>query len=139
MKSQQEGGSQYDRLVEVLAELRERIAQVVAEAEQAGREGLAAHGAEDEPKPQLVFVYSQRDGLSRRVEGFIAQVLQRRHNHATFDLVRVCVETEPELVERLGVSEVPTLLVVDGRSIAVRLEQPRGAGEIRAGLSRWLK
>jgi hypothetical protein len=42
--------------------------------------------------PQLVFFYSPRSGQSRRADGFLAQVLQRRHNHETFTLVRVDVE-----------------------------------------------
>ena len=124
-----------------MAELRERIPQVIAEARTSGArsEGLRAAAGEGGTKPKLVFVYGQSDGQSRRVEGFIAQVLQRRHNHETFDVVRICAETDPELVERLGVSEVPTLLVVDERAVAVRLEQPRGAREIGAALSRWLR
>ena len=35
------------------------------------------------PRPRLVFFYSPQSGRCRRVEGFIAQVLQRRWNHDT--------------------------------------------------------
>jgi thioredoxin-like negative regulator of GroEL len=80
-------------------------------------------------KPKLVFVYGRTDGQSRRVEAFIAQVLQRRHNHETFELIRVCADEQPELVERLGVSDVPTLLVVDKRKVGLRLKRPKGARE----------
>jgi hypothetical protein len=34
-------------------------------------------------KPRLLFLYSARDGRARRVEGYLAQVLQRRRNHET--------------------------------------------------------
>ncbi len=34
-------------------------------------------------KPSLVFFHSASSGRCRRVEGFLAQVLQRRANHDT--------------------------------------------------------
>ena len=34
----------------------------------------------------LLFFTSQTNGRCRRAEGFLAQVLQRRHNHDTFSL-----------------------------------------------------
>jgi hypothetical protein len=40
--------------------------------------------AEADDRPRLVFVYSDSSGLSRRADGFLAQVLQRRRNHETF-------------------------------------------------------
>ena len=76
-----------------------------------------AHGNDALPtaaKPKLVFFHSPQSGRCRRVEGFIAQVLQRRHNHDTFDVVRVSVEQRPDLAERFGVETVPTLCVVEG-------------------------
>jgi len=39
--------------------------------------------------PRLVFFHSPLSGNCRRVEGFLAQVLQRRRNHGTFNVVRV--------------------------------------------------
>ena len=51
-------------------------------------------------KAKLVFFYSEQSGRSRRVEGFLAQVLQRRQNHETFELVRVSVERHPERFSR---------------------------------------
>jgi hypothetical protein len=91
------------------------------------------------PLPKLVFVYGETSGLSRRVESYLAQVLQSRGNHDTFDLVRVSFERQPKLVEQLGVSETPTLLVIDGGRIEARVEKPRNRLEIQAGLERWLK
>ncbi len=66
--------------------------------------------------PQLVFFYSPRSGQSRRADGFLAQVLQRRHNHETFTLVRVDVDQRPDLVERFGITTTPTLLVIADES-----------------------
>jgi thioredoxin-like negative regulator of GroEL len=90
-------------------------------------------------RPRLVFFHSKRSGPSRRVEGFLAQVLQRRGNHHTFRLVRVASEERPDLVARFAVDTLPTLLVVDGKRVSGRLELPRGCEEIEAFLAPWLR
>ena len=90
-------------------------------------------------KPKLVFFTSSRSGQSRRVEGYLAQVLQRRHNHGTFRLHVVEGGEHPELVRRFKVSELPTLVVVEGRTVKARLERPRGCREIEQLLSPWLR
>ena len=89
-------------------------------------------------KPRLVFFHSSSSGHCRRVEGFLAQVLQRRRNHGTFRLYRVAEEERPDLVERFGVETMPTLVVVEGRHVRARLEQPRGCRDIEAFLAPWL-
>lgn len=88
-------------------------------------------------KPQLVFFHSPRSGRCRRVEGFIAQVLQHRSNHNTFDVVRVEVEQRPDLAEKFGIETVPTLCVVEGRRLRKRIT-PRGARELEGELAPWL-
>jgi thioredoxin-like negative regulator of GroEL len=90
-------------------------------------------------KPTLVFFTSARSGQSRRVEGYLAQVLQRRRNHGTFRLHVVDGQEHPELVLRCRVSELPTLVVVEGRTVKARLAQPRGCREIEELLSPWLR
>jgi thioredoxin-like negative regulator of GroEL len=89
-------------------------------------------------KPRLVFFHSKRSGPSRRVEGFLAQVLQRRGNHQTFRLFRVATEERPDLVARFGVDALPTLIVVDGNRISGRLAKPRGCEDIESFLAPWL-
>jgi thioredoxin-like negative regulator of GroEL len=86
-----------------------------------------------------VFFFDGRSGKSRRVEGYLSQVLQRRHNHDSFRLYRVDVDAEPALVERFGVEEVPTLLVVDGKRVSARLSSPRGCRQIEELLAPWLR
>ena len=90
-------------------------------------------------KPRLVFFHSPRSGPSRRVEGFLAQVLQRRGNHQTFRLLRVATEERPDLVARFTVETVPTLMVVDDNRVSARLEVPRGCEEIEHFLAPWLR
>ena len=90
-------------------------------------------------KPKLVFFTSARSGQSRRVEGYLAQVLQRRRNHATFRLHVVEGEEHPQLMLRFQVDELPTLVVVEGRTVKARLAQPRGCREIEKLLGPWLR
>ena len=89
-------------------------------------------------RPRLVFFHSKLSGRCRRVEGFIAQVLQRLQNHGTFVLHEVDVEERPDLVERFHVDEVPTLLVVADRRVQGRLSHPRGCRDIEDMLKPWL-
>ena len=89
--------------------------------------------------PKLVFFHSAVSGRCRRVEGFIAQVLQRRQNHETFLVYRVPREDHPDLFDRFGVDKVPTLVVIEGKSVQGRLETPRSCREIERFLRPWLK
>jgi thioredoxin-like negative regulator of GroEL len=90
-------------------------------------------------RPRLVFFQSKYSGKCRRVEGFVAQVLQRRRNHGTFVLHQVDIDERPDLLERFRVDEVPTLLVVENRQIKGRLSHPRGCRDIEDLLAPWLK
>src|SRR2546427_5731090 len=89
-------------------------------------------------RPRLVYFHSSLSGRCRRVEGFLAQVLQRRRNHGTFRLVRVAEEERPDLLERFRIQTVPTLVVVQGKEVAGRLERPRGCRDIEGFLAPWL-
>ena len=109
----------------------ETVAATVSEA--------AAAEAAASAKPKLVFFYSPRSGRSRRVDGFIAQVLQRRHNHDTFQLLRVSVEDRPDLAERFRVDELPTLLVIADQKVQRRIINPRGCRELESELQPWLR
>jgi thioredoxin len=89
-------------------------------------------------KPKLVFFHSPRSGRCRRVEGFIAQVLQRRANHDTFDLVRVSVDRRPDLAEKFRVEQVPTICVVEGRKLRKTIPAPHGCRDLERDLAPWL-
>jgi thioredoxin-like negative regulator of GroEL len=92
-----------------------------------------------ETRPRLLFFFSPTSGPSRRVEGFLAQVLQRRANHSSFQLVRVDTDQRPDLVERLQVTEIPTLLVVAEGRVRERIVRPSGCAEISKRLAPWLR
>jgi thioredoxin-like negative regulator of GroEL len=91
-----------------------------------------------EPRPRLVYFFSSTDGLSRRVEGYLDAVLQRRGNHDTFDVIRVDVVRRADLAERFGVAVVPTIVVIESNRVQGRLERPRGNTAIAAFLAQWL-
>jgi thioredoxin-like negative regulator of GroEL len=90
-------------------------------------------------RPRLILFISSVSGKCRRLEGYLAQVLQRRRNHDTFDLVRVAVDLRPELAERFRIDVVPTLVVVEDRKVRKRIVDPNGCRAIEVELAPWLR
>lgn len=90
-------------------------------------------------RPLLIVFTSRREGRSRRAEGFLAQVLQRRRNHDTFTVRYVAREERPDLLERFRVAETPTIVVVEGKRVRGRLSQPHGCEDIQTFLAPWLR
>lgn len=90
-------------------------------------------------RPRLILFHSTVSGRCRRTEAFLAQVLQRRRNHDTFDLVRVAVDRRPDLAKRFLVTEIPTLVVVQDRKVRKRIVSPTGSRELEAALAPWLR
>jgi thioredoxin-like negative regulator of GroEL len=99
----------------------------------------ASSTTETATRPRLVLFHSKRCGRCRRVEAYVAQVLQRRRNHATFALVQVDADQRPDLVARFHIDEVPTLLVVADKRVQRRLAHPRGCHDIEELLAQWLQ
>jgi thioredoxin-like negative regulator of GroEL len=89
-------------------------------------------------QPRLVFFTSTVSGHCRRVEGFLAQVLQRRRNHGTFRVLLVDGDDRPDLVEHFEIDELPTLVVVEANVVRARVARPRGCREIEHALAPWL-
>src|SRR5690242_8491538 len=100
---------------------------------------MRAANTADAMTPRLVVFMSGSSGRSRRLEGFLAQVLQRRRNHDTFAITRVDVDQRPDLADRFHVTSVPTLMVVAEGHVQARLADPDGCRPIREVLSPWLK
>jgi thioredoxin-like negative regulator of GroEL len=93
---------------------------------------------DEDERPQLIFFFSPRSGRCRRVEGYIAQVLQRRRNHDTFKLVRVSVDERPDLARKFHVDEVPTVCVVEHGKLQLCVVSPRGCRQLERELEPWL-
>jgi thioredoxin-like negative regulator of GroEL len=100
---------------------------------------LPAAAPETPERPRLILFYSPVSGRCRRTEAFLAQVLQRRKNHDTFELIRVPVDRRPDLAERFLVKETPTLVVVQDRKVRKRIVSPSGSRELEAALQPWLR
>jgi thioredoxin-like negative regulator of GroEL len=101
--------------------------------------GATAESRRPTKRPRLVFFYSHASGRCRRVEGFVAQVLQRRANHDTFDVMRVEAGDRPDLHKRFRVETLPTLLVIEDNRVRGRLADPGGCAEIERFLAPWLR
>jgi thioredoxin-like negative regulator of GroEL len=89
-------------------------------------------------KPSLIFFQSKASGRCRRVEGFLAQVLQRRSNHDTFEIVRVDADKQADLVAQFRIETIPTLVIVTEKRAQAWLSNPRGCRDIEEFLAPWL-
>ena len=98
----------------------------------------AAATASRRARPLLVFFYSRSSGACRRADGFLAQVLQRRGNHDTFEIERVEESERPDLHERFGIDLLPTLVVIEGKHMRGKLVGPGGCAPIERFLAPWL-
>ena len=65
-------------------------------------------------------------------------MLQRRRNHETFELVRVSVDKRPDLADRFGIENVPTICVVEGHKLKRRIVPPCGCRQLERELEPWL-
>ena len=90
-------------------------------------------------KPRLLFFYAPTTGASIRVDGFLAQVLQRRRNHDTFLVHRIDINQRPDLAERFQIAATPAICVIDGKKVAAKAENPRGAAQLEQLLRPWLR
>jgi thioredoxin-like negative regulator of GroEL len=89
-----------------------------------------------EAKPLLLFFWSERSGPARRMESLLAHLA--RKERLRLRVMRIDVEAQPDLVERLRVSEIPTLVLVKGKLVVDRLEGRASAPKIEAMLARHL-
>ena len=90
-------------------------------------------------RPRLLLFHSSVSGRCRRVDGFLAQVLQRRANHATFELERIEAAEKPDVHESFGIDALPTLVVVEDGRVRGRIVDPGGCKAIERFLAPWLR
>lgn len=89
--------------------------------------------------PMLLLFGEYTSGQSRRLDGFVAHVLQRRHNHGTFRYRIILREDRPDLFERFHVTEAPTLLVIDDKQVKARLVGYHKPKDVEELLAPWLR
>jgi thioredoxin-like negative regulator of GroEL len=89
-----------------------------------------------DPRPLLVFFSSARSGPSRRMESLVAHIARKERERLR--VMQVDVDQRADLVEKLGVDDVPTLVLVIGRKAVARLDGRASAPKIEAMLEEHL-
>jgi thioredoxin 1 len=87
----------------------------------------------DDARPSLVFFRSEKSGPARRMESLIAHVERKERDRIR--VRRVDVDSRPDLAERFGVVEVPTLVLVKGRYVVDRIDGRASAPQIERMLA----
>ena len=86
-------------------------------------------GREQPPqKPMLLFFTRRTSGPARRMESLIAHIARKERQRLT--VVSVDADQNSELAERLAIEQIPTLVLVQGRSPIGRLEGRATGGQI---------
>jgi thioredoxin 1 len=89
-----------------------------------------------DPRPLLVFFSSARSGPSRRMESLVAHIARKERDRLR--VIQVDVDQRTDLVEKLGVRDVPTLVLVVDRKAVARLDGRVSAPKIEAMLDEHL-
>jgi thioredoxin-like negative regulator of GroEL len=82
----------------------------------------------DDPKPLLVFFWSERSGPARRMESLLAHLARKERTRLR--VMRVDIDEQPELAERFRVSAVPALVLVKGKRVVDRVDGRASAPRI---------
>jgi thioredoxin-like negative regulator of GroEL len=90
----------------------------------------------DDPRPQLVFFTSPRSGPARRMESLVAHLARKERGRLR--VIQVDVDGAPAVAEKLGVKDVPTLVLVVERKAVARLTGRVSAPKIEAMLDQHL-
>ena len=90
----------------------------------------------EDPRPLLVFFWSERSGPARRMESLLAHLA--RKERARLRVRRVDVDASPELAERFKIEVVPTLVLVKEKQAVARLDGRTSAPRIEAMLEQHL-
>lgn len=101
--------------------------------------GHAPAAATAKQPPLLLLFASKTDGPSRRLDGFVAHVVQRRHNHDSFRYRTVIQEDRPDLFDRFHVEHAPALMVIDDKQVAARMDGFQRPADVESMLAPWLK
>ncbi|HZG34630.1 MAG TPA: thioredoxin family protein [Gaiellaceae bacterium] len=86
----------------------------------------------EDPRPLLVFFWSERSGPARRMESLLAHLA--RKERARLRVRRVDVDTHAELAEQFKVETIPTLVLVKGKQAVARIDGRTSAPRIEAML-----
>jgi thioredoxin 2 len=85
----------------------------------------------------LVFFSSPQSGPSRRMESLVAHIARKERDRLR--VIQVDVDQRADLVEKLAVESVPTLVLVVDRKAVARLDGRASAPRIEAMLEEHLR
>lgn len=86
--------------------------------------------------PLLVFFTSPRSGPARRMESLVAHIARKDRDRLR--VLQVDVDRRTDLVEKLHIRDVPTLVLVIGRKVVARLDGRTSAPMIEQMLAEHL-
>jgi thioredoxin 1 len=89
-----------------------------------------------EDKPLLLFFTAEHSGPARRMESLLAHVARKERTRLRISLVDV--DRSAELAGKLGITEIPTLILVRDRRPVARLEGRASAPQIESMLAPYL-
>ena len=89
-----------------------------------------------DPRPLLVFFTSARSGPARRMESLVAHIARKERDRLR--VIQVDVDQRADLVEKLSVEDVPTLVLVVDRKAVGRIAGRASAPKIEAMLEEHL-
>jgi thioredoxin 2 len=87
-------------------------------------------------RPLLVFFTSSRSGPARRMESLVAHIARKERERLR--VIQVDVDQRVDLVEKLAVEAVPTLVLVVDRKAVARLDGRASAPKIERMLEEHL-
>ena len=87
-------------------------------------------------RPLLVFFTSTKSGPARRMESLVAHIARKERDRLR--VIQVAVDQRADLVEKLAVQSVPTLVLVVDRKAVARLDGRASAPKIEAMLDEHL-
>ena len=90
----------------------------------------------DYARPVLVFFSSARSEPCRRMESLVAHIARKDRDRLR--VIQVDVDQRADLVEKLAVQSVPTLVLVIDRKAVARLDGRASAPQIEAMLEKHL-
>jgi thioredoxin 1 len=78
--------------------------------------------------PILLFFTNSRSGPARRMESLLAHLARKERSRLR--VARIDAETQPEWIERLQITEIPTLVLIKDRRPVARIEGRVSAPQI---------
>jgi thioredoxin-like negative regulator of GroEL len=83
--------------------------------------------------PLLLFFTNARSGPARRMESLLAHLARKERSRLR--VARIDAEAQPEWIERLQITEIPTLVLIKDRRPVDRLEGRVSAPQIERMIS----